>query len=105
MSLDRFLRDLAVLSLFLGLVFGCVLSVILYTQTKDVNYAVLGFVLGVLAGLMGVAQYIYWREVLQPILDVWRGRRPSKKDKKCLVWFRVNPSRHRMLSGELLTVV
>jgi len=81
-SLDRFVRDLATLSVFLGLALGCVLSLILYTKTKDPNLAVLGFVLGVLAGLVGIAQYIYWREVLRPILDVWHGRRPAKKDGK-----------------------
>jgi len=79
MSLDRLVRDLAILSLFLGLVFGCLLSIIFYINTKDVNYAVLGLGLGILAGLVGIARYIYWREVIQPILDVWRGRRPSKK--------------------------
>jgi len=78
-SLDRFLKDLAILSLFLGLVSACLLSVIFYINTRDVNYAVLGFVLGILAGLVGIAKYIYWREVLEPILDVWRGRRPSKE--------------------------
>ena len=82
MSLDRFVRDLAILSLFLGLVFACLLSILFYFKTKDVNYAVLGFVLGILAGLLGVAQYIYFREVLEPILDVWRGRRPSKQDER-----------------------
>ena len=59
MSLDRLVRDLAVLSLFLGLVFGCLLSVVVYVNAKDVNYAVLAFVFGVLAGLVGIAKYIY----------------------------------------------
>jgi len=69
-SLNRFLKDLAILSLFLGLVFACLFSIFFYIQTKDTNYAILGFVLGVLAGLLGIAHYIYWREVLKPILDV-----------------------------------
>ena len=76
---------MAILSLFLGLVLACLLSIFFYIQTKDVNYAILGFVLGVLAGLLGIAHYIYWREVLEPIFDVWRGRRrPSKQDRRVL---------------------
>lgn len=78
MSLRQAYRDLLLFSLFVGLIFSCILSIVYFIIYREMRFLVLGFGLGVLGTLEGIARFVTLVEFWRAIWDSWHKRREKR---------------------------
>jgi len=72
LSIKQVVKDLSLLSLFLGLILTCALTIYFYLVYHEMHYVLIALLIGLTVTLMGVAKYVFTVDFWGTIIKYWR---------------------------------